>query len=191
MKMDFRGVPGMGKTIEEKMREYNELKGAVQNYSKNKETYKKQSNDQLKSTPWGVILLIAFICILAGAAALYAGISDIKRAIVTADERVFITAEIESVWSRTGHREWAELEIEYYVDGKRYEDKVETTTERDQFMIGQPISVYYYKNKPSEVYLTSDEINGYFAPIIGVVFIAIGFVAIFAKMKAGNAKRKR
>ena len=37
MKMDFRGVSGMGKTIEEKMREYNEVKDALQNLSKNKE----------------------------------------------------------------------------------------------------------------------------------------------------------
>lgn len=191
MKMDFRGVPGMGKTIEEKMREYNEVKDALQNLSKNKEKNKRETNAQLAMTPWGTVILIAFICILAGSLAFYFGINNIKRSIANADDKVYITAEIDDVWSRTGSSEGARLDIEYYVDGKRYEDRIETSTDRNQFMIGQPIQVYYFKDNPYNIYLVSDEIGGYFAPIIGVVFIVVGFAAVFAKIKAGNIKRKR
>ena len=76
--MDFRGVSGMGKTIEEKMREYNEVKDALQNLSKNKEKNKRETNAQLAMTPWGTVILIAFICILAGSLAFYFGINNIK-----------------------------------------------------------------------------------------------------------------
>ena len=191
MKMDFRGVSGMGKTIEEKMREYNEVKDALQNLSKNKEKNKRETNAQLAMTPWGTVILIAFICILAGSLAFYFGINNIKRSIANADDKVYITAEIDYVRSRFGSSGGSELEIEYYIDGKRYEDRIETSTDRDQFMMGQPIQVYYYKDNPYNIYLVSEEIGGYIAPIIGVVFIVVGFAAIFAKIKAGNIKRKR
>lgn len=191
MKMDFRGVSGMGKNIEEKMREYNEVKDALQNLSKNKEKNKRETNTQLAMTPWGSVLLIAFICILVGSLAFYFGINNIKRSIANADDKVYITAEIDYVRSRFGSSGGSELEIEYYIDGKRYEDRIETSTDRDQFMMGQPIQVYYYKDNPYNIYLVSEEIGGYIAPIIGVVFIVVGFAAIFAKIKAGNIKRKR
>lgn len=191
MKMDFRGVSGMGKTIEEKMREYNEVKDALQNLSKNKEKNKRETNTQLAMTPWGSVILIAFICILVGSLAFYFGINNIKRSIANADDKVYITAEIDHVRSRFGSSGGSELEIEYYIDGKRYEDRIETSTDRDQFMMGQPIQVYYYKDNPYNIYLVSEEIGGYIAPIIGVVFIVVGFAAIFAKIKAGNIKRKR
>ena len=191
MKMDFRGVSGMGKTIEEKMREYNEVKDALQNLSKNKEKNKRETNTQLAMTPWGTVILIAFICILVGSLAFYFGINNIKRSIANADDKVYITAEIDYVRSRFGSSGGSELEIEYYIDGKRYEDRIETSTDRDQFMMGQPIQVYYYKDNPYNIYLVSEEIGGYIAPIIGVVFIVVGFAAIFAKIKAGNIKRKR
>lgn len=191
MKMDFRGVSGMGKTIEEKMREYNEVKDALQNLSKNKEKNKRETNAQLAMTPWGTVILIAFICILVGSLAFYFGINNIKRSIANADDKVYITAEIDYVRSRFGSSGGSELEIEYYIDGKRYEDRIETSTDRDQFMMGQPIQVYYYKDNPYNIYLVSEEIGGYIAPIIGVVFIVVGFAAIFAKIKAGNIKRKR
>ena len=191
MKMDFRGVSGMGKTIEEKMREYNEVKDALQNLSKNKEKNKRETNAQLAMTPWGTVILIAFICILVGSLAFYFGINNIKRSIANADDKVYITAEIDYVRSRFGSSGGSELEIEYYIDGKRYEDRIETSTDRDQFMMGQPIQVYYYKDNPYNIYLVSEEIGGYIAPIIGVVFIVLGFAAIFAKIKAGNIKRKR
>lgn len=191
MKMDFRGVSGMGKTIEEKMREYNEVKDALQNLSKNKEKNKRETNTQLAMTPWGSVILIAFICILVGSLAFYFGINNIKRSIANADDKVYITAEIDYVRSRFGSSGGSELEIEYYIDGKRYEDRIETSTDRDQFMMGQPIQVYYYKDNPYNIYLVSEEIGGYIAPIIGVVFIVVGFAAIFAKIKAGNIKRKR
>ncbi len=191
MKMDFRGVSGMGKTIEEKMREYNEVKDALQNLSKNKEKNKRETNAQLAMTPWGSVILIAFICILVGSLAFYFGINNIKRSIANADDKVYITAEIDYVRSRFGSSGGSELEIEYYIDGKRYEDRIETSTDRDQFMMGQPIQVYYYKDNPYNIYLVSEEIGGYIAPIIGVVFIVVGFAAIFAKIKAGNIKRKR
>ena len=48
MKMDFRGVSGMGKTIEEKMREYNEVKDVLQNLSKNKEKNKRESGGTIR-----------------------------------------------------------------------------------------------------------------------------------------------
>ena len=191
MKMDFRGVSGMGKNIEEKMREYNEVKDALQNLSKNKEKNKRETNTQLAMTPWGTVILIAFICILVGSLAFYFGINNIKRSIANADDKVYITAEIDYVRSRFGSSGGSELEIEYYIDGKRYEDRIETSTDRDQFMMGQPIQVYYYKDNPYNIYLVSEEIGGYIAPIIGVVFIVVGFAAIFAKIKAGNIKRKR
>jgi hypothetical protein len=191
MKMDFRGVSGMGKTIEEKMREYNEVKDALQNLSKNKEKNKRETNTQLAMTPWGTVILIAFICILVGSLAVYFGINNIKRSIANADDKVYITAEIDYVRSRFGSSGGSELEIEYYIDGKRYEDRIETSIDRDQFMMGQPIQVYYYKDNPYNIYLVSEEIGGYIAPIIGVVFIVVGFAAIFAKIKAGNIKRKR
>ena len=191
MKMDFRGVSGMGKTIEEKMREYNEVKDALQNLSKNKEKNKRETNAQLAMTPWGTVILIAFICILVGSLAFYFGINNIKRSIANADDKVYITAEIDYVRSRFGSSGGSDLEIEYYIDGKRYEDRIETSTDRDQFMMGQPIQVYYYKDNPYNIYLVSEEIGGYIAPIIGVVFIVVGFAAIFAKIKAGNIKRKR
>lgn len=191
MKMDFRGVSDMGKTIEEKMREYNEVKDALQNLSKNKEKNKRETNAQLAMTPWGSVILIAFICILVGSLAFYFGINNIKRSIANADDKVYITAEIDYVRSRFGSSGGSELEIEYYIDGKRYEDRIETSTDRDQFMMGQPIQVYYYKDNPYNIYLVSEEIGGYIAPIIGVVFIVVGFAAIFAKIKAGNIKRKR
>ena len=191
MKMDFRGVSGLGKTIEEKMREYNEVKDALQNLSKNKEKNKRETNAQLAMTPWGTVILIAFICILVGSLAFYFGINNIKRSIANADDKVYITAEIDYVRSRFGSSGGSELEIEYYIDGKRYEDRIETSTDRDQFMMGQPIQVYYYKDNPYNIYLVSEEIGGYIAPIIGVVFIVVGFAAIFAKIKAGNIKRKR
>ena len=191
MKMDFRGVSGMGKTIEEKMREYNEVKDALQNLSKNKEKNKRETNTQLAMTPWGTVILIAFICILVGSLAFYFGINNIKRSIANADDKVYITAEIDYVRSRFGSSGGSELEIEYYIDGKRYEDRIETSTDRDQFMMGQPIQVYYYKDNPYNIYLVSEEIGGYIAPIIGVVFIVVGFAAIFAKIKAGNIKRKK
>ena len=191
MKMDFRGVSGMGKTIEEKMREYNEVKDALQNLSKNKEKNKRETNTQLAMTPWGTVILIAFICILVGSLAFYFGINNIKRSIANADDKVYITAEIDYVRSRFGSSGGSELEIEYYIDGKRYEDRIETSTDRDQFMMGQPIQVYYYKDNPYNIYLVSEEIGGYIAPIIVVVFIVVGFAAIFAKIKAGNIKRKR
>ena len=191
MKMDFRGVSGMGKTIEEKMREYNEVKDAIQNLSKNKQKNKRETNTQLAMTPWGSVLFIAFICILVGSLAFYFGINNIKRSIANADDKVYITAEIDYVRSRFGSSGGSELEIEYYIDGKRYEDRIETSTDRDQFMMGQPIQVYYYKDNPYNIYLVSEEIGGYIAPIIGVVFIVVGFAAIFAKIKAGNIKRKK
>ncbi len=191
MKMDFRSVTGMGKTIEEKMREYNEVKDAIQNLSKNKEKNKKETNAQLAMTPWGTVLLIAIICILLGSLAFYLGINNIKRSIANADEKVYITAEIDYVRSRFGSSGGSELEIEYYIDGKRYEDKIETSTDRDQFMMGQPIQVYYYKDNPYNIYLVSEEIGGYILPVVGVIFIFVGFAAIFAKIKAGNVKRKR
>ncbi len=191
MKMDFRRVPGMGKTIEEKMKEYNEMKDAMQNLSKNKEKYKAESNKQLKATPWGTVLLIAFICMLVGAFTLYSGINSIKRTIANADDKEYITAEIEHVWSRSGSSSGAELEIEYYVGNSRLTNRINTSKDRDQFMSGQSIRVYYYKDNPNRIYLASEEIASFFAPVVGGIFIIVGFVVIFAKIKAGNIKRKR
>ena len=109
MKMDFRGVSGMGKTIEEKMREDNEVKDTLQNLSKNKEKNKRETNTQLAMTPWGSVILIAFICILVGSLAFYFGINNIKRSIANADDKVYITAEIDDVWSRTGSSGWKKI----------------------------------------------------------------------------------
>ncbi|MBR6613431.1 MAG: DUF3592 domain-containing protein [Clostridia bacterium] len=191
MKMDFRGVPGMGKSIEEKMKEYNEVKDAIQNLSKNKEKNKRETNAQLAMTPWGTVILVALICILVGSLVFYLGINNIKRSIANADDKVYITAEIDYVRSRYSSNGGSELDIEYYINGKRYEDKIETSRDRDQFMKGQPIQVYYYKDNPYNIYLVSEEIGGYILPIVGVIFIIVGFAAIFAKIKAGNIKRKR
>ena len=191
MKMDFRGVPGMGKTIEEKMREYNELKGAIQNYSKNKEKYKKESNAQLKGTSWGVVLLIASICILVGSLLFYTGVNGIRRSLANMEYKVYVVAEIDRVWSAMGSSGGSELELKYYVDGKIYKDKITTSLDRDQYMIGESMRVYYYKDNPSNIYLATDEVATYLTPFIGVLLIIGGFVVIFAKIKAGNIKRKR
>ncbi len=181
----------MGQTIEEKMKEYNEMKEAMQNLSKNKEKYKEESNKQLAMTPWGTVLLIAFICILIGSITLYLGINSVRRTIANADDKEYITAEIEHVWSRNGSSSGAELEIEYYVGNSRLTNRITTSKDRDQFMRGQSIQVYYYKDNPNRIYLVSEEISSFFAPVAGVIFIIVGFGAIFAKVKAGNIKRKR
>ena len=183
-------VYGMGKSINERMREYNQVKDTIQNLSKNKEVDKRRVNAQLARTPWGTVLVIAIICIFAGSLTFYLGINSIKRSLENADDKVYITAEIDYVRSRFGSSGGSELRLEYYVDGKKYQNRVETSIDPNQFAVGQHIQVYYYKGNPYTTYLVSDEMSDYLMPVVGVIFIFTGFGAVFAKVKAGNIKRK-
>lgn len=174
----------IGRTIEEKMNEYNDLKEAAQNIKKNKAQY----NDELARTSWGKVLLVAIICILVGGLVMYSGINNTRKAIANNEDKVYTVGRIDYVRSRSGSNGGTELDIEYEVDGKKYESRIVTSVDRNEFMIGQRINIFYYKDNPSRIYSAADEANSFAAPVIGAIFFILGFVIIFAKVKAGNKK---
>ncbi len=180
---------GIGQTIEEKMKEYNEMKDAIQTLSKNKEQIKKNSNKELARTSWGKVLFVSLVCIVLGALVMYLGVNNARRTIANSDDRVYTRGEITDVWFGTGSYE-TRLDVEYEVDGKTYEARLNSNKDRNEFMRGQYINIYYYKDNPSRIYSTSDEVGNFILPIVGAIFIVVGFAAIFAKIKAGNIKRR-
>jgi hypothetical protein len=166
------------------------MKEAMQTFSKNKEQIKRNSNKELARTSWGKVLLVAIIFILIGSFTMYIGINNIRRTIANHDDRVYTRAEITYITFAPGNYE-TRLEVEYDVNGKTYKANIDTNKDRNEFMRGQTIGVYYYKDNPSKIYDTASEVGNFIVPIIGFIFFIVGFIAIFAKIKAGNIKRKR